>query len=328
MPALTFQFAEKESQAALVKMILTFLKQDFDAKTLPQSALLTQPVLFDSLDDDDFNAWKEQHAHYTSNGEPRHHFWHNAEIIANSFKQCNGMVAFDATGALVAYLTWINYGLRTEIDIIEVLPAYRQQGIGRLMFAELSAHYPTARVLTASAVEASRGYFAHIGWKKNKNDGQYYTIIKAGLSPQATLPSGTVIALCAADFYDVCENHEKYASLVQYFKIELNAEGQLIQPIVTPFQYEGYVGIYFDRRLIACGKAKHLFNEAGKIDSANLFVMDAFSPINAELYQGTGFCQTKKPAEQVASLGSLGFYANQPEDRKRAREETPEIRPR
>ncbi len=200
MPTLTFQFADKSNQETLAQTALKSLKADFDAKTLPQSELLTQPVLFGSFDDDDelvqkFEAWAEQHTHYTSDGEPKHHFWHNAEIIANGFKRCNAMVAFDEKGAVVAYLIWINHGLRVEIDVVEVFSAYRQQGIAQRMFAALGSYLPTVRILTVSAVEASRGYFEHIGWEKNRNDNQYYKIIQPGVDPESTLPSGPVIAL-------------------------------------------------------------------------------------------------------------------------------------
>ena len=325
MPKITFQFADKSNNDALALVVLKSLKADFDAKTLPQSELLTQPVLLGALEDDEliqkFDVWAEQHAHYTSDGKPRRHFWHNAEIIANSFKQCNAMVALDEKGDVAAYLIWTSYRLRVEIDAVEVFSAYRQQGLAQRMFAALGAYLPTVRILTVSAVEASRGYFKHIGWKKNKDDGQYYKIIQPGVASQPTLPSGAVIALCPVDFYEVSKNPEKYAPLMQYFEVELDTEGKLKQPIVTTFQSEGYVAIYSNRQFITHGKAKHLFTHASDIDSANVFAMDIFSPVNVGLYQGTGFEPPKQTVGQVNLLQSLGIYAASSQ-RKRAREET------
>ncbi|CAL6107750.1 Conserved_hypothetical protein [Hexamita inflata] len=56
-----------------------------------------------------------------------------------------------------------------------------------------------------------------------------------------------------------------------YFKIDLDESGRLNLPIVTKFDQDGYIGIYFDKQLIKDGKAKQLFKNA---TYKNLLILD------------------------------------------------------
>ncbi len=222
-------------------------------------------------------------ADYEQLGEPVGHFWHNRSIIANVFEECKAMVALNSEQEVIGYMIWSNYNpISIEIDIVEVKENYRRQGIMKKMLNSFLERFPETCVLTGSVIPQSEEVFNNFGFVKKER--KHFKIVKPHLTASHTLPDGPVIAVCSDNFYAVNQNPEKYKDKMQYFKIQLDNNGKLLEPIITDYHYEGYIGIYLNQSLVTSGKAKHLFNNDGCFTSMGtaLFVLTKISPLKPE----------------------------------------------
>lgn len=236
---------------------------------------------------------------YVAQGKPKNHFFYNSQIIANAFNQCQALVVLDNTqpNILVGYMVWSKVDDVTEIDIVEVNPEYRRQGIFKEMLADFAKNFSNVLVLTASVLKQAENAFSKIGWTKASLNSQsshdeltpYYKIIQPSLEALHTLPDGCVIAVSSENYYQVKTNPEKYQSDMKFFRMRLNENGKLCLPIITAFymnnfhQYEGYIGVYLNKKLITDGKVKHVFKNY--ICRANLLILSDILPVRPELFE-------------------------------------------
>jgi len=210
------------------------------------------------------------------------------------------MVALNRQKEVVGYMIWAIIGIRAEIDIVEVKADYRRQGICKKMLTSFPRKFTNISVLSASVLPQAEKVFTKADCEIKygcNNAKKHIKIIKPGLQPLNTLPNGRVIAVCSqteidgyADYYTI-KNNSKYKHLIKYFQIDLNENGSLITPIITDFHYEGYIGVYFNKKLIVDGKLRHLFsNDREMCDSGlNLLVMNKIQPLNSKLFNEKGF---------------------------------------
>lgn len=228
----TFIFVTENNKERYKSLVLTWLQSDFNLKK-----------------------------------QPFGHFWHNRSIISGAFDQRRALVALNDQQEVIGFMIWSTFGvLRMEIDIVEVKEAYRRQGVFKKAQLELSKKFPEIVILTASVIPQAVSAFRNDGWTKIENNVNYGTNttfikeIKPCLQPFDKLPEGNSIAVCSTNFYEVKAKPEQYKTSMKYFQIAPLANGILPNPIATGFHYEGYVGIYKDKKLVAQGKAKHLFD--------------------------------------------------------------------
>lgn len=242
-------------------------------------------------------SWLE--SDYVAQGKPKNHFFYNREIIASAFNQCRALVVLDNTqpNILVGYMVWSKVEDATEIDIVEVNSKYRRQGIFKKMLSDFAEHFSNVLVLTASVLKQAENAFNNVGWTKASLNSQsshgeltpYYKIIQPSLEALHTLPDGCVIAVCSENYYQVKENPEKYQSAMKFFRIRLNENGKLYLPIITAFymnnfhQYEGYIGVYLNKKLITEGKIKNVFKNY--VCRANLLMLSDILPVRPELFE-------------------------------------------
>lgn len=227
--------------------------------------------------------WLE--AHFKEQVSPDKHFWHNKSIIEDACDGCNAMIALNSQKEFAGYMIWERYNLRAEINIVEVKEEYRRQGVLRQLLAEFSKKFTDVRILSASVLPQAEKAFCALGWEKIGS--KHINIIEPGLKPFDTLPDGPVIAIaaCSSDFYAVKANPEKYKNSMQYFQIKTNKEGQLHEPIMTPFHYEGYMGIYINKKLIIDGKTKHIFKENEFSNAVGFLIVTNIIPQKPELFK-------------------------------------------
>lgn len=285
MPTLfTIEFANEQNKEHLFYKTFFFLKNDFDAKTLLDSARLTSPF------DEEFNeehilTWIEQQENFDVSGRPKHHFWYNVNDIANAFQYLNAMVVLDEQNSVIAFLTWdLTSTLVAEITIIEVQDVHQHQGVGSAMLNAFVNKFNHLYALTTDLLPNTSGFFQKTGWAIIENQHQAFKMIQSGVIPDTELPEGWVIAICLEDFYTVINAPQQYQAAMKYFQITFDQSGELSQPIITPFKHESYMAIYFNRRLIENGKAKHLFQNGDQIDNGDpILAMKTFSPINPSI---------------------------------------------
>ena len=259
-------FINEDNKSKYLQAVLTWLETDFDAKQ-----------------------------------QPSRHFWHNRERITQVFDDFHAMVVINAQEEVLGYMIWgINMdAVQIEIDIVEVREDQRRQGIFKNMLAELVNKYPDVCVLTASVLPQSEQVFNNAGWKKisvyyDRLRTTYYKIIKPVLPQLSTLPDGRAIAVFSqadvadpkerVDFYMVQAEPDKYKDRIKYFQLDLVHEGKLRMPLVTSYHWEGYIGVYLNQKLIAEGKARHLF--VNEPDGSNLFFLNKIQPQKPELFRG------------------------------------------
>lgn len=250
-------------------------------------------------------AWLE--SDFIKKENPGEHFWHNRETIGKAFDDCEAMVALNANKEVVGYSIWAVYGIAAEIDIIEVREDHRKQGIFKQMLKDFTDKFADVHLLTASVLEQSEEIFSHSGWKAYDTDYQkkYFKIVRPQAKQLDALPDGRAIAVFSkvdaagskrhVDFYQVKSNPASYN--MKYFQIELDENGKLHVPVVTNFDYEGYIGVYFNRELIAEGKAKHLFVD-GKCHR-DFLVLDKIDPRQPEIFYTKGFLPNPAPQPQL-----------------------------
>jgi len=227
---------------------------------------------------------------FEGRGKPKKHFLYNWDTIENAFDRDDAMVVLNKQREIVAYMVWSTYDGGAEIDIAEVRSDYRRQGIFKKMLSDFSDKFPDVYVLSASVLPQSEKIFLALGWQcvPAANRGKkFLKIVKPVLSPSNVLSDGCVIAICAEDVYKVQTNTDQYRHLMQYFQIHLDEDGKLHRPIVSAFHREGYVGIFFNKGLIAEGKAKHLF--CRRKEKNGFIVIDRFDPKSPELFQQKHF---------------------------------------
>lgn len=217
------------------------------------------------------------YADFIAQGSSIEHFWHNSDLILGAFQQSRAMLVLDEMEQVVGYMTWTFYNeIRAEIDIVEVEKSHRKQGVFRKMLRNFIEEYSTISFLSATPISQSEIVFTRLGWEKTvgpNRDVHFFKILKPVVSEQNFLPQGHVIALASeADFYSV--KREPLRFRMRYFQIQPNVEGKLAVPIIAPFHHEGYVGLYLDGKLIADGKAKHLFTNRTCHSYLNLFALD------------------------------------------------------
>jgi hypothetical protein len=240
---------------------------------------------------------------YYELGQPKNHFWHSQRTIAKSFDDYTAMVALNNQKEVVGYMVWLIIGIRAEIDIVEVKKDYRRRGICKRMLADFSNKFTNISVLSGSVLLQAEKAFEKMDWKIKygcNNTKKYIKIIRPGLQPFNILPNDRVIAVCSqteitsneyTDCYTIQDNPKKYQHLIKYFKIDLNEDGSLTAPIITDFHYEGYIGVYFNKKLIIEGKLRHIFSNDREMcnNGLDLLVMNKIKPLNLKLFHETGF---------------------------------------
>ena len=242
-------------------------------------------------------AWLKED--YLEQGEPENHFWHNIDLIESSFDEGKALVVVNATKAVIGYMIWNLDGSRAEINIVEVNEACRGQGVLKKILLEFTHQYSDIAILTASVLPQSERVFAKLGWayvENHNHQKKYFSIVKPIVLAQQTLLEGRIIAVCSEDPYKVKSHPNKYKHLMKYFPVELDTEGKLSLPIITDFNYEGYVGIYMNKESIIDGKAKHLFQNTTAHASANLLIIDKIIPYKPEIFYEKGFLL--KPSQE------------------------------
>lgn len=260
------EFAREENKNSLSKMVLDWLKSDFIKK-----------------------------------GKSGIHFWHNNDIIAQAFNDCEALVALNSQKEIVGYMVWNIYDeMAAEINIVEVKEQYRRRGVFKIMLEELSKNFPDVYALSATVLSQSEKIFAKAGWKAIGK--KYIKIIKAGLDAVNNLPDGQVIAVCSIDFYKFKAEPEKHRGLIKYYKINLDGKNKLRQPIITNHHTDGYIGIYANKKLIAEGKAKYLFME-GYYIKAECLIITRIIPEDTYDLKDFFAAPSKKAVEQESFSG-------------------------
>jgi len=235
---------------------------------------------------------------------PSGHFWHNRRVISQAFDEEKTMTVFNDDNEVIGYMVWSirsEDDISLEIDIVEVDEGHRRQGISRAMIAALTQRFPKVTVLTAKVIHQSVDIFSAMGWQKIEELYRAYDyltkfnkVVKTGLAHTSELPDGYVVAVFSKvdvpdarehiDFYTVQRNPGKYQ--MKYFKVDLDSDGNLLEPIITPFHYEGYIGIYHNKALLVANKAKCLFSNPTTLDSHNVFILDKIKPCEPQKFVG------------------------------------------
>ena len=261
-------------------------------------------------------------ADFEAQENPQQHFWNNRKIIASAFDKCNALVTLDENNQnkFVSYMIWSNYKDVIEVDIIEVRKKYRRQGIFRKMLSIFSEKFPDVLLLSACVLPQSEEAFRKLGWqdastKNSRGFKQHYKILKPGLEALDVLPNGFAIAVCSNDYYQVKNSPDDYKQVTKYFGISVDENKKLHQPIITNFHYEGYIGIYLNKKLIANGKAKHLFKN--NVCHENLLVINKIIPENPSLFKEL-FSQLKQETNPYSN--SISNMAEEFEKRQRENE--------
>lgn len=232
---------------------------------------------------------------YRERVNPSNHFWHNRNIISDAFDECRAMVVLN-DAEIIAYMIWrAEEDLRLEIDIVEVKKSYRRQGIFKAMLSALQEHFPQIAFLSAHPIPDSVKVFEGLGWTSNTYNRQkvFYKLLTPMLASSSELPDGRVVGIFSkaddsdskewVDFYRVQQSPKKYA--LKYFQIDLDEDGYLKSPIIFPFHYEGYIGLFLDKKLIAENKAKYLFNNLTTHSDLNLLALSKIEPCDPQALQ-------------------------------------------
>lgn len=217
------------------------------------------------------------HKDFVGQNEPREHFWHNRSPIAEAFERCEAMVMLNEQQSAVGYMTWSMDLPSVYVEIVEIKKEYRRQGFYKQMESVLLNKFPEIAVLTANVIDQSKPIFENMGWQSVRDmnrEEHFYKPVRPLVKLENTLPSGRVIALCHTDFYQVQFNREQYQNKMQYFQLDIDSSAKLQTPIVTKFHYENYIGIYFNKKLLTEGKAKHLFQTHKQYLNGSLLVID------------------------------------------------------
>ncbi|CAL6062797.1 Conserved_hypothetical protein [Hexamita inflata] len=211
------------------------------------------------------------------------HFWFNRTIINDAFIGGSAIVSVNDKNEIVGYMTWEVCDQRLEIDVAEVKEEYRGRGILKNMIQALLVKYVDIAVLTGNILPQSQLVFERLGWEKIIQDSNhYFKTIKPKDQNSIhfnELPDGLSIAIFSK--FDLLDQKEylDYSTIkknvnnfkMKYFKIDLDESGRLNLPIVTKFDQDGYIGIFFNKQLIKDGKAKQLFKNA---TYKNLLILD------------------------------------------------------
>jgi len=234
-------------------------------------------------------SWLEQD--FYAKDEPDRHFWHNRGTISEAFCNFQAMVAIQQdTSEVVAYMIWSHPETAAEIDIIEVKQDHRRRGIFSMMQNDFVERYKTVAMLTGAPIPESEHVFDNAGWHKIKNrngDIKIYKMVKQSVPPLSELSHGHVVAVCNVDFYEVQRNREKYAKIMQYFPIALDAQDNLLTPIITPSNYDSYVAVYFNGELLVENKARRIFE--GTTWAVGHFVLTQFNATDDSVFENKGF---------------------------------------
>ena len=241
---------------------------------------------------------------FTNKKSPSNHFWHNINMIENSFHQCKAMITLDNNKNVIAFMTWdIIDGHEAEIGIVEVKETHRRKHVFKSMLSDFLHQHKEVIILVVRAVEQAEHVFEAAGWK-NKIDinrvKKYYKIVKPTVEALSDLPKyGFAVAVCSENGCLVASDPTPYEALTKYFPITLDKKEKLITPIVTDFYYNGYIGVYFDGKLICHSKAKHLFNNETTEIYLNLFILGSIEPQVPELYDALYNQSTLKPKAEL-----------------------------
>ncbi len=250
--SIKFIFANDQNKAECIEKVLTYLDEDFEKKNHPQS-----------------------------------HFWHSKDTIKECFDNCDGMLALNEKEEIVGYMVWNRYSTSaiTSVTAVEVKEEYRQQGIFKKMISEFSHHFDDICVLSGSPVKEAVEIFRRLNWTivNGPNGGKRcFKLLKPCLPSLDTLPNGHAIAITSHDFYQVQKSRSDYQ--MQYYKIEVDKNGKLQIPIICSHKGDGYIGVYFNKKLVAENKSKYLFSNEVIQRSLNLLVLDKIEPCQPELF--------------------------------------------
>ncbi len=252
-------------------------------------------------------------------GQPARSFFHNSNTIAAAFAKNQAIVAV-IRKKVVGFMIWSggNDSCSAEIDIVEVKTAYRRKGIFTGMLTFLGEKFTGIHVLTARPIPEADHVYKQMGWHQalgvnvnQKESNLYYKIIRPVAPALPELPDGVALAVFSkadvpttteyVDAYKVIKEPEKYPK--RYFNLDLNQDGKLRLPVIIPFHYEGYVGLYHNKKLIAEGKPKHLFEDCHY--TGGLLTMDKLKPKDKQLSITTLFSKVDSNTPAAAASSSV-----------------------
>lgn len=251
---------------------------------------------------------------YLKQSEPENHFWHNQEEIAEAFDMCNALIVQNDSKDIISYMTWTIYGVRAQIDIVEVLPDYRRQNLLKKMLSDFVDEFKMIHVLTASVIPQSQKVFSALGWIRTDNRF-FFKLVRPSLNPTNKLSTGCVIAVCPVieDFYTVKKNPNQYPML--YYQLNMDKGRKLHLPIIVPFFNEGYIAAYFNKELIAEGKSKHLFKGLDSARGNNLLIIEKIEPVELDIFNEKQFFSLCQCEDSVQSAKSEQHVESQLESR-------------
>ena len=290
------------------------------------------------ITDENKNKYKNQYltwleSDFNKKGPSGFHFWYNASIIATSFDECRAMVVLNNRNNIIGYMTWnLLSDALAVIDIVEVKKNYRRKGIFKEMLSEFSKKFTDVVILLVLSIPEAQHIFENAGWTKTVSNFyadaiHFFKIIKPVAKLSHELPDGCAIAFFSKidlpnsthkiDYYHVQENPSLYSK--QYCQLDfkpsdLTTEGTLNTPIVLPFHYEGYIGIYMDKILIAEGKAKHLFENKSYACHAGVLVIHQLKPTKDFLLN---FTESRFFLNPINAITDLKEDSDQPLKRRR-----------
>ncbi|CAL6098582.1 Conserved_hypothetical protein [Hexamita inflata] len=193
------------------------------------------------------------------------------------------MITVNNKDEIVGYMIWDVCGYAClEIDIAEVKEEYRNRGILKNMIQALQDKYVDVTVLTGQVLDEAQDVFQRMGWEKinKKQDNNFYLKCLKPISKQHNeLQDGLCLAVFSKfdledkigiNYFQIKENLDERK--LKYFQIDLDEQGRLITPVVTEFDYEGYIGIYLNKQLIKDGQTKRLFNN--NVIYNNMLILD------------------------------------------------------
>ena len=248
---------------------------------------------------------------------PKQHFLNNSSIIADSFREHNGMLALEDNDELVAYMVWSYSGNKKTpvmtIDIVEVLEKHQNKGIFKRMMSALYAKFPHILVFTWQSIADSVEKFRHLGFQErvdNHGISHFHKQMRDSVIGTDILLEGLAIGITSVDYYEVCKKPDSYPK--KYFGIKVDGNQNLELPIIAPYHKEGYVGVYFNKTLITAGKARHLFKK-GYWGGGNLLVLYKIRPCRPELFAGfLEVTEEKKEVEENISETDAAKMVSQP----------------
>lgn len=256
---------------------------------------------------------------FIEKGFPEHHFWHNQSTVVEAFDKHCAMIVLSDDNEVMGYMVWslnTRHKQVIHIDIVEVAATYRRQGICKRMLHDFAHQFPKVIVLTASVIQESQGIFTAMGWESApglNREKYFFKTLTPTLQPLDKLPNGPAIALFSksdaffaklrVDDYTFWKDPEKYPQYpLKYFSVRVDEHGKLQIPIVWPFHYDGYIGVYMNKTRFTEGKVKYLLANTVR-PLSSILILDRIQPRTLAPFRQVKFFEqpTAMPSETISS---------------------------